>query len=188
MTAQDERAGSASPGRDQQPGSWTMPGAAPGGPRPNRPPYPAASRPPHGAHQPAHGYPAHGYPAYPPARPPLTPAARMAVPGPAPAHRQPLLRQRPQYREPHPVRMQAVTIGACAALWYLLCGLMASGARSYAWWTIAGGLTAWLVAIGLTRAGDRGVAVGVAAVSGVAAAIVGILVTIRWIGGTWILW
>jgi len=96
---------------------------------------------------------------------------------------------RPTYREPHPVRGSMIAFGAGAgALWMLLFGLVASTARGYVWWTISAGIAAWLAALVLARAGDRGVAVGVAASTALGVAIAGSVVFVRFIGGHWLLW
>jgi hypothetical protein len=73
-------------------------------------------------------------------------------------------------------------------LWMMLFGLLASTARGYAWITILAGLVAWLVTLLLARMGDRGAAVGLAMSTAVGLAIAMIVVTVRWIGGTWLLW
>jgi hypothetical protein len=122
---------------------------------------------------------------------PLTPAAAYgAWQG---ALRPPVFRvsqARPTYREALPVRASMVSAGAAAgAAWMLLFGLMMTGsARGYVWITLAAGVLAWAAAAILARFGDRGVAVGVAASSGVAVAIAGILVAYRLAGGDWLLW
>jgi hypothetical protein len=96
---------------------------------------------------------------------------------------------RPIYREPGPVRLGPVVAGAgAAALWMLLFGLLASTPRSYAWLTFSAGLLAWLSALVLGRLGDRGVAVGVAISTAVGVAIAGIVVTVQWASGHWLLW
>jgi hypothetical protein len=96
---------------------------------------------------------------------------------------------RPIYREPGPVRAGALAAGAgSAALWMLLFGLLATTARGYAWLSFGAGAAAWASALVLSRFGDRGVAVGVALSSGVGVAIAGIVVTVRWAGGHWLLW
>src|SRR5256714_673118 len=96
---------------------------------------------------------------------------------------------RPIYREPTPVSSGALAIGAgSAALWMLLFGLLATTARSYAWLSFGAGAAAWLSALVLSRFGDRGVAAGVALSSAVGVAIAGIVVTVRWAGGHWLLW
>jgi hypothetical protein len=69
-----------------------------------------------------------------------------------------------------------------------LCGLMAHGARGYCWWSFTGGLVAWIAALGLARAGDRGVAAGVAVAAGCGVAVAMTVVLVRWAGGHWILW
>lgn len=96
---------------------------------------------------------------------------------------------RPIYREPGPVRPGPVTAGAgAAALWMLLFGLLASTARGYVWLTFSAGLLGWLSALVLGRIGDRGVAVGVAVSTAVGVAIAGIVVTVQWSYGHWLLW
>jgi hypothetical protein len=69
-----------------------------------------------------------------------------------------------------------------------LCGFMAHGARAYCWWTFTGGFVAWAAALGLARAGDRGVAAGVAVAAGCGVAVAMTVVLLRWVGGHWILW
>lgn len=133
---------------------------------------------------------------HPLASPDWSPAGRPANPGwptatlpRSPSGLFPSGPPRPTYRQPHPVRGSAVAIGAGAgALWMLLFGLVASSARGYAWWTISAGLAAWLCALVLARYGDRGVAVGVAASTGLGAAIAGSVVFAQFIGGNWLLW
>jgi hypothetical protein len=96
---------------------------------------------------------------------------------------------RPIYREPVPVRLGPVAAGAgSAGLWLLLFGLLASTARSYAWLTFGAGAVAWFAALVLARFGDRGVALGVAVITAVGVAIAGIVVTVAWSHGHWLLW
>jgi hypothetical protein len=97
---------------------------------------------------------------------------------------------RPTYREPHPVRGAAVAAGlGAAALWMLVFGLLASSLRAYAWWTLLAGVLAWLVALGLARLGDRGVAVGVAIATGLALSAAAIAVAVQWADtGNWPMW
>lgn len=96
---------------------------------------------------------------------------------------------RPTYREPHPVQLSAAALGAAiAAAWFLLAGMMSWNVRSYAWATIIAGGLAWLTALVLARYGDRGVAVGVAGVAGVALAVVGLVVAVPVFDSEWILW
>ena len=80
---------------------------------------------------------------------------------------------RPVYREPLPARL-----GPAAA----------TTARSYAWLTFGAGAAAWLCAAVLARFGDRGVAVGIAVSAAVGVAVAAIVVTVRWVGGNWLLW
>ncbi|WP_432832301.1 hypothetical protein [Dactylosporangium sp. CA-092794] len=124
------------------------------------------------------------------ARPPTPAAAYGAWQG---AVRPPVFKvsnPRPTFREPLPVRAPMIAAGAGAgAAWMLLLGLLAAGsARGYVWVTLIAGLLAWGAAALLARFGDRGVAVGVAAASGIAVAIAGILVAYRLAGGVWLLW
>lgn len=100
---------------------------------------------------------------------------------------------RPTFREPHPVRAAAVWAGVGATIvwflsWCLCFSLAAWSARSYAWATIVAGATAWAAAALLSRYGDRGAAVGVAATSAVGVSIAGLIVGIRHLSGDWILW
>jgi hypothetical protein len=98
--------------------------------------------------------------------------------------------QRPTYREPHPIAGSAVASGAgAAALWLLLFGLLGADLRGYAWWTALAGGLAWLVALALSRLGDRGVAAGIAMVTAVGWGIAATAVAVRWAtGGDWPLW
>lgn len=88
-----------------------------------------------------------------------------------------------------PVRLGPVAAGAgIAGLWLLLFGLLASTARGYAWLTFGAGAVAWAAALVLARFGDRGVAVGVAVSTAIGVAIAGIVVTVAWSAGHWLLW
>jgi hypothetical protein len=94
----------------------------------------------------------------------------------------PGLPPRPVYREPHAIGTAPLLSGMAAALiWFALFGLIGQDLVSYAWWTIAAAVGAWAVALVLSVLGDRGVAVGVAIVSGVALSIAMSFVTYRWI-------
>jgi len=97
---------------------------------------------------------------------------------------------RPTYREPHPVRARGVLVGlGAAAGWLLLFGLLGDDLASRMWWTVAAGAAGWLAALALARAGDRGAAVGVAAVTGVGWAVAGGVVAVHWaVTGDWPLW
>ena len=96
---------------------------------------------------------------------------------------------RPIYREPGPARPGPVAAGAgAAALWLLLFGLLATTARSYVWLTFVAGAVAWISALVLARLGDRGVAIGVALSTSVGVAIAGIVITVQWSAGHWLLW
>jgi hypothetical protein len=126
----------------------------------------------------------------PTARPPTPAAAYGAWQG---ALRPPVFKvsqPRPTFREPMPVNGQMIALGGAAgAAWMLLFGLLMTGsARGYVWITLIAGFLAWGAAAILARFGDRGVAVGVAAASGLGVAIAGILVAYRLAGGDWLLW
>lgn len=97
---------------------------------------------------------------------------------------------RPTYREPHPVRARGVLAGAAAGTaWMVLFGLLGSDLRSYLWWLIGAGAVAWLVALGLARYGDRGVAVGTTLAAGAGWTVAGGLVALYWsVTGDFPLW
>jgi hypothetical protein len=98
--------------------------------------------------------------------------------------------QRPTYREPHPVQGTAAAAGVGAtAAWLLFFGLLGGDLAGYVWWTMFAGGVAWLVALALTRLGDRGVAVGIAMVTALGWSIAAVAVAVRWAGsGDWPLW
>jgi hypothetical protein len=97
---------------------------------------------------------------------------------------------RPVYREPHPIHPGSLLSGmGAAAVWFGLFAALARNLASYAWWTLVAAITAWAVAAVLSIFGDRGVAVGVALVSGLGLAIAGGFVAARWITTSdWPLW
>ncbi|MEV6341829.1 hypothetical protein [Actinoplanes sp. NPDC051851] len=97
---------------------------------------------------------------------------------------------RPIYREPHPVMAGSVLSGILsAALWLILFGSLGRDLASYAWWTIAAAVSAWLVALVLAAFGDRGVAVGVSIAAGLGLSVSMAFVAARWIGTyDWPLW
>jgi hypothetical protein len=93
----------------------------------------------------------------------------------------------PTLREPHPVRAGAVLCGALAgAAWLLTFALLSVTLRGYLSWTLLGGSLAWLAALMLSRKGDRGVAVGLAAATGVAWTVATLSVLAEWVRlGAW---
>jgi hypothetical protein len=97
---------------------------------------------------------------------------------------------RPTYREPLPARGAAVAAGLSAtAAWLLVFGLLGRDLAGYAWWTVAAGSVAWLVALLLTRHGDRGVAAGIAISTSLGWAIAATAVAVRWaMTENWPLW
>ena len=102
----------------------------------------------------------------------------------------PSLPPRPVYREPHPIRTAPLLSGLGAgALWLALFGSIGRDLLSYAWWTVAAAISAWLVAAFLTLLGDRGAGVGVALASGLGLSIAAGFVGARWITTSdWPLW
>ncbi len=97
---------------------------------------------------------------------------------------------RPVYREAHPVNIGPVFAGlAAGAVWFALFGALGHDLATYAWWTLAASVTAWLVAVVLAVLGDRGVAVGVALSSGLGMSIAVGFVAVKWIVTyDWPLW
>jgi len=105
---------------------------------------------------------------------------------------------RPRWREPHPVRVGPTAAGsALCALWVLLWLLaFARGAgetpltgAGFAWVTLAASTIGAVAAAALARYGDRGAAVGVAAVAGTAAGVAGLSCELYLLlTGDWILW
>jgi hypothetical protein len=96
---------------------------------------------------------------------------------------------RPIFREPFPIRGGAVALGVDGGgLWMMLFGLLAGGARGYAWISLFAAAVAWGVALLLARMGDRGAAVGVAISTAVGLSIVVIVIAVRWSAGDWLLW
>ncbi|MEH1102146.1 hypothetical protein [Micromonospora sp. CPCC 205561] len=97
---------------------------------------------------------------------------------------------RPVYREPHPVTGAGVAAGAAAATaWLFLFGLLGRDLPAYAWWTVLAGVLAWLAALLLVRAGDRGAAAGIAIVTAGGWSIAAAVVVTRWAAsGDWPLW
>jgi hypothetical protein len=97
---------------------------------------------------------------------------------------------RPVYREPHPINPGALLSGIGAAVvWFGLFAGLARDLASYAWWTLVAAVTVWVIAAVLAIVGDRGVAVGVALVSGFGLAIACGFVTAKWITSSdWPMW
>lgn len=105
---------------------------------------------------------------------------------------------RPRWREPHPIRVGPVAAGsALCALWVLLWLLAyANGSgrepvtgTGFAWVTLAASTIGAVAAALLARYGDRGAAVGVAAVAGTAAGVTGLTCELYLLlTGDWILW
>ncbi len=131
-------------------------------------------------------------------RPASWPAAEPPPPGwlPAPSDAPPPFGAmpgppaRPVYREPHPIGATALLSGMGATLiWFALFGSLSRSLVAYAWWTVAAAVSAWLVAVVLTVLGDRGVAVGVAVISGIGLSVAAAFVTARWVTtNDWPMW
>lgn len=95
---------------------------------------------------------------------------------------------RPQYREPYPVRARSVWAGLGAtALWFLMFASVSWSLTAYLWVATLAGVLALLGAVALTRAGDRGVAVGVAVAATVGLGIPGGIVLVNAAQGHWVL-
>jgi hypothetical protein len=94
---------------------------------------------------------------------------------------------RPTLREPHPIRPGAVLCGALAGtVWMLTFALLSMTLSGYVSWTLLAGVLAWLSAFWLAKRGDRGVAAGLAAATGVALSVATISVVAEWIRwGAW---
>lgn len=119
-------------------------------------------------------------------------------PAEAPATVPPARSGRPHWREPHPVRVGPAAAGsALSGLWVLL--WLLAYARStgeglptgagFAWVTLAASTIGAVAAALLARYGDRGAAVGVAAVAGTAAGVTGLSCELYLLlTGDWILW
>lgn len=105
---------------------------------------------------------------------------------------------RPRWREPHPVRVGPVAVGSVlSGLWVLLWLLAYSRSTGeslptgagFAWVTLAASTIGAVAAALLARYGDRGAAVGVAAVAGTAAGVTGLSCELYLLlTGDWILW
>ncbi|HEY7224315.1 MAG TPA: hypothetical protein VH561_12120 [Micromonosporaceae bacterium] len=96
---------------------------------------------------------------------------------------------RPTFREPHPVRISSVVLGAGMALaWQILLAGFSDSLRGLFWRCVAAVLVAWGVAGLLLRFGDRGAAAGVALASSLGGCVAAILVTVRWLTVGWPLW
>ena len=96
---------------------------------------------------------------------------------------------RPRYREALKATPAGIWAGTgLAFLWFLITGLLATTLSGYVWVTVVAALVAWLAALLLARYGDRGAAAGVAAVSGMALGVAGLVVEWHALGGEWILW
>jgi hypothetical protein len=78
---------------------------------------------------------------------------------------------------------------AMAAAWLVLFGLLGSDLAGYARWTLFAGAVAWLISLLLVKAGDRGVAAGIAIVTAGGWSIAVAALAARWTGtGDWPLW
>lgn len=97
---------------------------------------------------------------------------------------------RPVYREPHPIGAASLLCGMAAAMvWLAAFGFLGRDLVGYAWWTVVAAVSAWVVALVLTVFGDRGVATGVAIVSGLGLSVAMGFVTHRWVTTMdWPLW
>jgi len=85
------------------------------------------------------------------------------------------------------VRAGAVLWGSLAgAAWLLAFALLSVTLRGFLSWTLLAGTLAWLAALMLSRRGDRGVAVGLAAATAVAWTVATLSVLAEWVRlGVW---
>jgi hypothetical protein len=136
----------------------------------------------------------HGpWPAAGPSQPGWLPPAQVYPPsGLFPASTQPFPLQppRPRFREPYAIGVGPIFAGLGAGvLWMVMFGALGQDLLTYAWWTLAAAVSAWVIAIVLAYVGDRGVAVGVAVTAGLGWAVAFGFVAARWIGtGDWPMW
>ncbi|MGH8877427.1 MAG: hypothetical protein ACRD0P_08820 [Stackebrandtia sp.] len=97
---------------------------------------------------------------------------------------------RPSFREPHRSTSAGIFSGAAiAVVWFVITTFLGTDLTSVLWVMLAASLVATGAALLLARYGDRGAAAGVAAVSGAAVAVVGLVV--EWhhlLNETWVLW
>jgi hypothetical protein len=78
---------------------------------------------------------------------------------------------------------------AGAGAWLLLFGLLGQSLTGYVWWTVGAGLVAWVVAVALVVAGDRGVAIGIAIAAAVGWGIAAAVTAMHWVTtADWPLW
>lgn len=97
--------------------------------------------------------------------------------------------QRPTYREPHRAKPISILGGAgVAILWFVVTALLGVNLMSTMWVMLIAGFIAVGGSVVLSRYGDRGAAAGIAAVTGAAFAVVGVVVEWHALGGSWILW
>jgi uncharacterized membrane protein len=75
-----------------------------------------------------------------------------------------------------------------AVLWFIVTALLGVDMVSTMWVMLVASAIATAAAFLLARYGDRGAAVGIAAVAGTALAVVGLVVEWQALSGTWILW
>ena len=94
--------------------------------------------------------------------------------------------QRPTFREPHPVRVPAVVVGAVLTFaWQLLVALFATSVRGLLALLLTAVLVAAAVAALLLRFGDRGVAVGVGLAATMGGCIAATVALARWLTLGW---
>ncbi len=96
---------------------------------------------------------------------------------------------RPTYREPHPVRVTSVLVGAAMAFaWQFVVAGFATTLQNLFWRMVTAVLVALAVALLLLRYGDRGAATGVAMAASAGGCAAAVLVAVRWLTVGWPLW
>ncbi|MBB5871172.1 hypothetical protein F4553_004551 [Allocatelliglobosispora scoriae] len=98
--------------------------------------------------------------------------------------------RRPTLREPTPVRSWAILAGLVGGgVWLLAFGQIAGDLAGYAWWTLVGGLLAWVAAIVLARFGDRGAAAGISLAVAIGWSTTAVAIVATWANsGDWPMW
>jgi hypothetical protein len=93
------------------------------------------------------------------------------------------------FREPHPVRVTSVIVGAAMSLaWQFAVAGYATTLRGLFWRAVISAFVALSAALVLLRAGDRGGAVGVGLGGFVGWSVATALVVVRWLTVGWPLW
>ncbi|MFB9238582.1 hypothetical protein ACFFWC_24160, partial [Plantactinospora siamensis] len=75
-----------------------------------------------------------------------------------------------------------MALGIAGTIAWLICfGLLGRSLAGYVWWTATGGGAAWIVAVLLTRHGNRGAAAGIAMATALGWSVAAVAVAARWL-------